>query len=499
MMSKTVVSSGTKSSPARDQTKPRLIVDHVHGPVELRPVEWDLINTKAFQRLRRIKQLGLVELVFPGAEHSRFTHSIGTLAMMSRLISQLLINNSDDKRFCEELRTMEPTLRVAALLHDIGHFPLSHLFERMYQYRHMETLGLNEEDIALRTSPPSRDYLQEAAWVLSLEPGDDYNHEVISAQVVTDRPEISHVIENHGLVPREVAALIRGERPSGNNYVFRNLMHSELDADRLDYLQRDCIETGMVYGRVDAPYIASLLRVAKAEEPGDHQVFAFARKGLKAADHYSLARFHFYSQIIHHKTVCAFNVLAGALILHMMDHEMLRPLDSYEKVRAGIRKPEFLFFTDHVFWNNVRRLLRRPGPEAVWAHCLYHRLPPRLLHWPPETLQPVRTSNVRRMDQRLKALREGCIESGSPTERAFVVETEIGLSRPVGKVFDENVELVRVLDRDGKYACCLVNQPDSLANKILLQTWHRTMVFGLNPAVPEPSAVDLVAPGGNSN
>ena len=376
-------------------SKPRYINDPVHGPIELTSTEWALINTKAFQRLRRIKQLGLVDLVFPGAEHSRFTHSLGTLAMMGTLIRFLPAK----PEFRRQLDALTPTLRAAALLHDIGHFPLSHLFESVYG--HWTRTKWNLEDVD--RPEPSAPSLQEAAHLLSHKPSKDfgYNHERMSAEVVLHRKEIREILDRARprIFTGLVAKLICGDfvrEPDGSGIdsggsdgsswripevpiAAALLMHSSLDADRLDYLKRDCVETGMVYGQVDEAYISRMLQIAPAKEDPTQFVIALPLKAIRAADHYMLARFHFYTQIIYHKTVSAFNIVAGALLLYLLRNEELAPYDDYRSVRYLVNTDYFLNFTDHLFWDKVRSLLGDDSLPGAWARTLYYRLRPETL------------------------------------------------------------------------------------------------------------------------
>lgn len=516
------VSSGTRSSPAH--RKIRLINDHVHGPVQFTDLEWELLNTKAFQRLRRIKQLGLVDLVFPGAEHSRFTHSVGTLAMMNKLVTQLLANCASDPGFCEKLRHAFPTLRVAALLHDVGHFPLSHLAERIYQAR--SCVQHEHEDIASDTDPtPFPNYLQEAAWILSEkadERGRAWNHEAMSGYVVQERNEIRDILENHPdakgapevFAPNRIAALIKGDLLDDEDYVIRNLMHSDLDADRLDYLERDCAETGMVYGKVDSSYIATMLQVALAEESQPpRRVLAFANKGLRAADHYTMARFHFYTQIIYHKTVSAFSVLAGALLLYMLDHGRLEPFNSYNAVRESVNSDVFLHFDDQLFWGQVRDIMRGGGQAAAWAHCLYHRKPPQVIQMD-DRLQNVYLNDTRRRIERQRYLSDACRATGLLPDRVFVVETQLGLGQDASS-FEKNAERVRVIDAiagsgslqsgatqepvlPAPAARCLTQYEQSLSASVA-RSWRRIVAFRVHDAVPYPDQAESeVASSGSS-
>src|SRR6516165_5443862 len=106
-----------------EAAKRRIVVDNLHGDVELTEQEWRVVNTATFQRLRSLKQLGMGHLVYPNATHTRFAHSLGVFHIMCRVLGNLDHDDLDDERKAD--------LRLAALLHDIGHYPYSHLMERV--------------------------------------------------------------------------------------------------------------------------------------------------------------------------------------------------------------------------------------------------------------------------------------------------------------------------------------------------------------------------------
>jgi len=404
--------------------------------------------------------------------------------MMTKLITQLLLNCSSDPAFCGELARKAPTLKAAALLHDVGHFPLSHLTERIYQFRALKEHAGPE--IAL---PDFESHLDEAAWILSdvMNPEVSqtklseraWNHETMGGYVVMNRAEIRDALRNAKprVSPQEVASLIRGDSIDTSNYVFRNLMHSDLDADRLDYLERDCTEMGVVYGRVDGSYLASLLQVGMAQEAPTRKVLALAYKGLRAADHYLLARFHFYSQVIHHKTVSGFNVLAAALVLHMIDSGMLSPFDSYDAIRESVDTDDFLLFTDIRFWENVSRLLADKSEVGAWARSLYYRLPPKAI-MQDAVLDAGNLSKVEMIYRRQEAKQQAA-DGGYDPGSLFVLETGIGLSRPSSSYFEANEEWLRVMSPKN-YARCLTDISDSLSQRVTV-TWRRQIVFTVNP------------------
>lgn len=236
----------------------KIIHDPLHGSMKIKGIILDLVKTPEFQRLRGIKQLGLAYLVFPGANHSRFEHSIGAYYVAKRLSEEL------------ELPAEEKTLlEVSALLHDIGHGPFSHTFEQIYEhyvkeYDHMR-LGQN----------------------MILGKAD-----IIEGEL-EDRERIPEVLERYGLSPEDVAQLFLGRH--GKRYLGQAL-HGDVDVDQLDYLMRDAHYTGVAHGIVDFERILKTLKIHDGELVVDE-------KGVEAVEGMMVARSLMYSRVYFHHTV----------------------------------------------------------------------------------------------------------------------------------------------------------------------------------------------------
>jgi HD superfamily phosphohydrolase len=207
----------------------------------------DLIDTAPFQRLRRIRQLGPAFLTFHGAESSRFTHSLGVLHLARQAFDHL-------QRLDPALAHHRPLLLAAALLHDVGHAPLSHTGEEMYGLRHESWSGR-----LIRNHPALRDQLEAA------QPG--------LAEAVAD------LLEHGRCAVPAIAALVS----------------SQLDCDRLDYLLRDSYSTGTSYGRLDLERILAALTLAP--DGG----LALHPKGLMAVEHYLVVRQLMYRSVYNHR------------------------------------------------------------------------------------------------------------------------------------------------------------------------------------------------------
>jgi uncharacterized protein len=245
----------------------RIYRDPVHNIIPLRDDSAEgrlmirLIDTAEFQRLRRIKQLGLGLYTYQGAEHSRFTHSLGALHLMTRILDQL----SDRYQIAEQDHA---AARAAALLHDVGHGPFSHAMENV--------LGVHHEKLTMQT-------------VLSRE------------------TELGRTLSEYSMeLPARVSAIIEGTfKPAA----LAQLVSSQLDVDRMDYLLRDSLMTGAKYGLYDLEWIINALQI---DEEGD-RIYVAAR-GIYAVEEYLQARYYMFRQVYFHRTLrSAEAVLRSAL------------------------------------------------------------------------------------------------------------------------------------------------------------------------------------------
>ena len=239
----------------------------VHGFVTLNAWEKEIISRPAFQRLRRIRQLAWTDQVYPGAMHTRFEHSLGvmhTATLMYNAIcarsSEVLKNDLDYKAAGLE-RDLQ-LVRLAALLHDIGHSPFSHASEELFPEQ---------------------------------ENGRKYEHEHYSAAIV--RTELRDVIENHplnttnfGFSADDIAALLEGSTSAKQRLFWRDLIAGQADADRMDYLLRDSYHSGVQYGKFDLNRIINTV-LAIPSARGRAPRLGFAEGGWHAAEGLVLARY----------------------------------------------------------------------------------------------------------------------------------------------------------------------------------------------------------------
>ena len=236
--------------------------DPVHNYITVNhPVIYDLINSKEFQRLRRVKQVSTTVFTFHGAEHSRFSHCLGVYEI-ARRVTEIF-----DAKFPEIWDTNEDLLTmVAALLHDVGHGAYSHTFEKLFDTDHE---AITQEII---TSP-------------------DTEVNAILRQVSPDFPEKVASVINHTYHNKQVAQLIS----------------SQIDCDRMDYLLRDSYYSGANYGQFDLTRILRVIRPTK-----DSIVFEY--NGMHAVEDYIVSRFQMYMQVYFHPASRAMEVLLQNLL-----------------------------------------------------------------------------------------------------------------------------------------------------------------------------------------
>lgn len=299
--------------------------DPLHGAITLRagdPAEAlviALVDTAPFQRLRRIRQLGPAFLTFHGAESSRFTHSLGVLELARQALAQL-------ERHHPELAEQRGVLYAAALLHDVGHAPLSHTGEEMF--------GLK--------------------------------HETWSGRLIRDHAALRDPLEAYA--PGTAAAVADLLTGAGTPHpAIRALVSSQLDCDRLDYLLRDSYSTGTNYGRLDLERILAALTLAPDGSLAVHP------KGLMAVEHYLVVRNLMYRSVYNHRlnVVCNWLLHQAIAIARQLGPEQVWA----DGVMASwLWQPERLSLNDYLANDDIRtgyhlERWRESGPPELAEPC----------------------------------------------------------------------------------------------------------------------------------
>src|SRR2546425_4565186 len=276
-----------------------------------------LIDTPEFQRLRRIKQLGLGLYTYQGAEHSRFTHSLGALHLMTRILDQLTDRHNIDA-------ADRVAARGAALLHGVGHGPFSHAMENI--------LGVHHEQMTMRT--------------------------VLSHETELGRILLSYSKE----LPQRIASIIEGTfKPAA----LGQLVSSQLDVDRMDYLLRDSLMTGAKYGLYDLEWIINALQIDQERD----RIYVAAR-GVFAVEEYLQARYYMFRQVYFHRTLRSAEAVllsimqravelagAGQLGFLVSDSGMERALMGGE-----LSTTDYLRFDDHDVMFHIKQWARDGDP-----------------------------------------------------------------------------------------------------------------------------------------
>ncbi len=299
----------------------RLYRDPVHNIIALSLSQPDdallvrLIDSPEFQRLRYIKQLGLALYTFQGAEHSRFTHSLGVMHVMTRVLDHL------GKRYSisDEARVVA---RGAALLHDLGHGPFSHVIEKVLKH----------------------------------------NHERWTTQIIADPATAVHQLLaafDSSLPDKVIATIEHRYRPA----FIGDLVSSQLDVDRFDYLLRDSLMTGAKYGNYDLEWIIHALEI----DPESERIFV-AANGLYAVEEYLQARFYMFRQVYFHRSLRSaeavlMSILRRAVGLMRAGSLQFVVADSVmERVLKGevLTTAEYLRFDDHDVMFHLKQWMREP-------------------------------------------------------------------------------------------------------------------------------------------
>ncbi|MCS6817544.1 MAG: HD domain-containing protein [Blastocatellia bacterium] len=315
----------------------RIYRDPVHNIISLEETDPDdrllvrLIDTPEFQRLRRIRQLGLALFTYQGAEHSRFSHSLGVMHLMRRVLALLGQRYSID-------REVRLTAMCAALLHDVGHGPFSHVMETVLGYRHEE-------------------------W---------------GVRIILDEGTLIHRLlseRDRELPARVVAVLQHTYRPR----FISQLISSQMDVDRFDYLLRDSLMTGAKYGFYDLEWILHTLEIAPEQE-----CLYVAAKGLYAVEEYLQARYYMFRQVYFHRNLRAAEAMLRSIFrraIDLMASDRLQhivPDSVMAKVlrRESLSTEEYLALDDHDIMFHIKWWTKEPDPilSDLASRFLHRRL-----------------------------------------------------------------------------------------------------------------------------
>ncbi len=377
-----------------------VIRDGIHGDIPVSSIQSAIIDTPIMQRLRYIKQNGLLHFVFPGAVHTRFAHSLGTMYIAGKVMTSLFPGYFPGRpNFVrnESLQYVGQVFETAALLHDCGHCAYSHTLEHVQdkgsQYlpniehilsKDVRKTAVSKEDIdewgiqnfkwigqksVLKRIEGERQHEGLGLLLVGELPRYENVKEAIRGTLGVDPVEFINdvrcIIGKIGLFSNKIKESIRDmlqesfpedheisdDDVSGVLSVFSGLISGTLDVDRMDYVLRDSHYTGTKYGNFDLDLIANALEIVKIDPvrgSDDSQgsfVLGVRHRAARAIDDFLWRRYQLYNQVINHKTNVAYNMEFSKVVTDLIDRGKLP--------RALIRKSDFIQLTDDVIMSAV--------------------------------------------------------------------------------------------------------------------------------------------------
>lgn len=329
------------------------IRDPLHGNIHVNNPEANIINSPAYQRLRTVKQLGLSEYSFPGATHNRFLHSLGVCHLAGLAFDNIFRGFPFKKQ--ETRWRLRQALRIAALLHDVGHGPLSHASEEVMPL--LKDLKVNVYE--KRKGGPGYNSKTKA------------NHEDYTVKFITDSP-LTEVLRTSfpDIDPIHVVCLIDKSIVSGDDFfvedginfrpLLSSLVSSELDVDRMDYLERDAYFCGINYGKVEIDW---LLNNLVYHEVNGNMHLGINRRALYTFDDFLISRHHMHLMVyFHHKSI----------IYEEMLHRYLTSPDCDFHLPADIN--EYVNCNDHSLYQHMAK-----RTQNEWANRITFKLPYQVL------------------------------------------------------------------------------------------------------------------------
>lgn len=357
----------------------KVIFDNIHGYITLNRVETRILETLYYQRLRWIRQLGFSFYIFPGATHTRHAHALGVSQVMDRILRSLGVATSDEKLFDPKARDEKTTfhrmMRLAAMLHDIGTFPFSHSVEMAY---------IN--------------YWRNQAQVT--KPKYTANHEILGSHIIlhTDFDGgITRILREEGIDPLELSRIIAG---NSENLLANQLMHADVDADRMDYLIRDAHHTGIKIGLFDLDF---LIRALRLHVENGQQMLCIHEDGINVVDSFLVSRYFWYSQIIHEGTGYKFDLLAAKIGEYFLENKLSYSFENLVE-KVSLNPYEYFTFNDSYFMAKLHEYLagraRHPMIGEL-SDMLARRTPPAQIR-----VSPLRSTVIENEEHRRRLVKQ---------------------------------------------------------------------------------------------
>jgi len=341
------------------------IFDNIHGFIRLTDFEWELVDSPIFQRLRNIRQLGLLDYVFPGALHNRFNHSLGVMHIADRMAVSLQEKGKLNGGNSREI------VRIAALLHDVGHYPWSHIIEAAVKKDAKKRVPIDSKQINIEISSSRDSFVPDERLTsskshklnLSLytqrNPSFDFAHHERMAGIVLFKTSLYPLLKkkfSHEEIIK-ISQIIAGEYPGPEKII----IHSELDADRFDYLLRDSSQTGVPYGFFDLNQI--IRNIDLYTETGQKEGstgLVINKKGQKAVEHYLLSRYFLYSTVIYQKTTTGFHRMAERIYTGLLERGLVHSYSDLMTMFDTGNENKYLNYDDSYIFEKLKEIQNNP-------------------------------------------------------------------------------------------------------------------------------------------
>lgn len=444
----------------------KYIQDPLYGMVHLSELEMRIIDSQAFQRLLNVKQLGYAYAVFPGADYSRFSHCVGACHIMNRWLVTLERNGTPLPPAQTEL------YRLAALLHDIGHYPFSHATERAAKNYYA----------SLKTEP-------EIGENGSTENGIDRSrflvHEALGSRLVEKDEELSGIITEYAL---SIDALKRVfQRHELANYA--NLLSSDVDADRLDFIRRTAHHTGMPYGQIDQQYLITELRL---DRDGN---LCWTEKALSAIDQILIARYFDYQQLVFNKTVVGLELVLERVVEILLRRKIWDL--SVAEIDERVRRKTWIAEDDHFLFEKIHEFEVEHNPdeaESELCKSILSRNPPRRVF----QLAFTDWQDLEQRFLRYKSMAQLCIPAWARKycidERLWFIwhkafqftDWKWGLDVEEHGGEEEYAKVPRILKGKAGASVPIIKEPQSLMHSLYAKRRYDLRVYVVIPEMADP-------------
>lgn len=385
----------SKSMEAANQ-KNKIIYDPLYGFINLTPLEYEIIHTPFYQRLRWIKQIGFSFYTFPGAEHSRFGHSIGVMNNAHEILKSIGLAVKEEQLLDPNNFTAQKirhqSIRLAALLHDLGTFCFSHTTEMAY-IRYGETTNSKNS----KGHPDDHEHL--GSYIIK---NTDYENGITS------------ILKRFQIDPQEISDLVKG---ISKDIIANQILHSEIDCDRMDYLLRDAHYTGLNYGTYDRDY---LLHHFERVEIAGQDVLCIKHNALHCVEDFLNARFAWYSQVVRSARGAKYDALAEELTFFLLEKSQIH---TYSELLDMVKNDPIKFygFNDQYFMGRVHQLYTEGFFEKYAkmkdiAECLLFERSPRTIRCP-EFNQRILNQDEQDSDKYIKKARDKAAEIADVLKR----------------------------------------------------------------------------------